>query len=490
MNHLSPRGPRRDLLALAGGVLCATLLTSFQAPDAFQQRPDARPDILLILADDVRHDALGCTGSQAVATPHFDRLAGEGALFEQAFVTTSLSCPSRASLLTGKYAHTIGVSYNQLSREFLAQHQTIADHLWRAGYQTAFIGKWHFDEDSSNPRRGFDHWVSFRKKGKHLSPRLNVNGELQWRPGGFNSDLCTDEAIGWIRERGQKPYFLMLSLKGCNTPYHSPKQQADLLKDLKLELPESMRDGEDTMPSQLWRARQDEQQSAPLLRHESLEEAWRGYHRLVLNLDENLGRLLAALEETGRLQHTLILFVSDGGYLWGEHGVYRKCLPWDPAIRVPLLARLPGEVEAGQRIQEMVLTTDILPTLLELAGVEPPEDVDGHSLRGLWSGKAVESWRRDILYVAPYMDVRGGSLQLAVRDREYKYLRLRAGAIEEALFDLVADPGERHNLAGDPAQRERLEALRARMRALFGEYRISDKWWEPAATAGESIGDE
>lgn len=479
--------PRRVGLALLGAAAAFGFLSSFQdgqgpLKPVFQDGDD-RPSVVLIMADDHRFDMVGASGRASIETPNLDRLATEGAYFERAYVTSSLSCPSRASLFTGKYAHRMGVHFNDLNRNFLAKHWGLADLLQRKGYQTAFLGKWHFDEQTDGARRGFGEWASVRRRGKHHAARLDVNGSLEWAED-FLADELANRATEYIKERGGKPFCLVLWLKGSNQPFEPAERHLRSLHELKFPEMPSRDDGEGKVPAQWLAARKDSMYEPPVEIGQSIEDAWRRYQELALATDEVVGHVLDTLEAEGRTRDTLVLFSSDGGYLWGEHGFYRKRLPYEPAIRVPLLARFPGTIPAGQRVQEIVSTVDLLPTLVDYGEADLPADLDGKSLRGLMEGKEGAKVRDSLLYVTPYSNVHQGPLELAVVESDWKYIRMRDGEISEALFHTAEDFDERNDVHGDPANAERLAEMRATMQRLLKEHQAPEGWWD-AAEASE-----
>lgn len=434
------------------------------------------PNIVILFTDDQRHDSLGCTGSPFLPTPHFDRLAREGTVFDNAHVVTSLCCPSRVTLLTGKHAHVHGVSTNRPSADFQQRHRTIAQILGDEGYETAWVGKWHLHNPGAAPRPGFDHWVSFEGQGDYFDQTLNVNGErVETR--GFNTDVLLEHASSWIEGRGDRPFLLFLSLKNCHLPFLPPARHRGLLANRAMGLPASFRDPVDSLPGpyrdMALNNRNRGSQANPDLYLDSL----RAYWELMPSVDEALGGLLAALEARGDLDRTLVIASSDNGYLIGEHGLTQKQAAYEPSTRVPMLMRLPGAVPAGHRTDALALNLDLARTCLAAAGVDPPRDLQGANLLALLEhGK--NAWRRSFLYMAPYNPA-FEDRHFAIRTERHKYMRFRGEEIEEALFDLERDPEERVNLAGDPKHDRLLEALRREALRLMKLERVPPAWWDP-----------
>lgn len=434
-----------------------------------------RPNLLLILSDDQRYDTLGCTGNAVAETPHLDRLAREGALFRRAYVTTSLCCPARASLLTGRYAHATGIRNNEDDAAFLADGRGLGDRLRAAGYRTAFLGKWHVPNPGAAPQPGFDYWVSFEDQGQYEDETFTIDGQRRTIEG-FSTDVLTDLATGWLRKPRDRPFFLVLSVKNLHGPYFPPPRHRAAFADVEFPLPESYSDPVESLPTFIQRARTT-LRNRPFEGEGDHDDFVRGYHQLLLSLDESVGRILACLEETGELDDTAIAFTSDGGFLWGEHGLYRKRAAYEPSIHVPLLVRYPAEIPAGTEIDRIALNVDLAPTFLELAGAEPPEGVHGRSLVPLWRGDG-GPWREDFLYMDGWGKFVDGPQELAVCGERYKYVRFRREVVDEALFDRATDPDERVNLAADPAREPLLAELRGRMRAQLVELGAPAEWME------------
>ncbi len=422
-----------------------------------------RPNILLIYTDDQRFDSLSITGNPWIETPNLDRIASEGVLFQRAYVTTSRCCPARVSMLTGKVAHVHGVWNNHPDRDFLLDHRTVADVLQAAGYRTAWIGKWHLPNEGGGPVRGFDHWVSYEGPGSHFGQPLNVNGETRATEG-FQADRLTDLALEFLAsERDvEQPFFLTLAFKNPHVPLTPAARHAGLLAERKIPLPASAADPPERLPLFYRRLARESRHSID--DPQTFDREARAYWELVLSIDDNVGRVLEALEASGELQHTLVVATTDNGQLMGEHGLQQKGLSYEPSIRVPLAMRLPGEIPAGTVTDRLALNVDLMPTLLELAGVSVPEDLQGTSLAPLWRDPAA-AWRERFLYLAPGFG-QGAVVERAVVEARWKYVHIDVeGQREELLFDLHADPDERENLARDPAHTAELERLREAMRA-------------------------
>lgn len=442
---------------------------------------EARPNLVLVLTDDQRYDTLACNGGEVVETPNLDRLAAGGARFTRAYVPTSLCCPARASLYTGLYAHVHGIRNNEDQADFLREHPGFPELLQGAGYATGFFGKWHIHNPNSMPQPGFDRWVSFDGQGKYHDELFNVDGERR-RIEGFNSDVLVDLALDFVDGDRSGPFLCVVSLKNLHRPYELPERHRGVLAGREFAEPESFHDDPEQYPAYIQRVR-------TTLRNRFFddggthEENVRGYHAMVLSIDDNVGRLLDGLEERGLTESTAVVMTSDGGFLWGEHGMYRKRTAYEESARVPLLVRYPREVPAGLELDALALGVDVMPTFLEWAGEEAPPVQHGRSLRPLFTEDA-PAWRDDVLYIDGWGKFVDGPQELALIGSRYKLVRYRRGVVEEALFDRVEDPFERTNRAGDPALAETLQAMRARLGASIAEVGASPTWLEALEVEG------
>ncbi len=415
-----------------------------------------RPNFVFILTDDQRHDTLSCTGHPLVHTPRLDRLAREGALFENAFVTTSLCSPSRASFLTGQYAHRHGIRDN--STPLPDDVRTFPRLLQVHGYRTAFLGKWHMGTQEG-PRPGFDHWASFAGQGKYRDPVMNIDGETV-RLSGYITDVLTDLAVRWLQERAAGPFCLVLSHKAVHSDFIPAHRHAGLFADAAIEPPPSVYDTLEGKPEWVRRVRR----AGPGAEYEWMAGLVRSYLRCIPAVDESVGRVMRALQDGGVLEDTLVVFASDNGFFFGEHGLGDKRAMYEESIRIPLLMRFPRLIRPGTRIRRMALNIDLCPTFLELAGVPVPDDVQGRSLRPLLEGRRTQ-WRDEFLYEYDWEpDARRRPAVRGVRTERWKYIEYPGEDDLAELYDLQSDPLEMRNIAwaapGTPAERQMRERLR------------------------------
>lgn len=433
--------------------------------------PPDRPNFLFIYADDHRWDALGVVqreqGGHArfpwLETPHLDRLAAGGLRFRNAFVTNSLCSPSRATFLTGRYNHHNGVANNQV---FFPEGQTTwATELRRAGYTTAYIGKWHHSNQPP-PRPGFDYSASFVGQGPYFDPTINFNGEDR-KFTGFTDDITTDLAIEFLHRSHDQPFALALGWKTAHVPFTPPERARERFTGAVARPVPNLGLLPSYHPSLPGRPQPER---APYWNDGQQPNL--DYFRLLSSADDNLGRLLDALDATGLADRTVVIYSSDNGFLLGEHSLGDKRAAYDESLRNPLLVRYPPLIIPGSLRDEMVLNLDLAPTLLDLAGVPPPATFQGLSWKPLLSARpaALSSWRDDFLYQY-FWEAKFPSTPtlIAVRTPFAKLIRYPGHDDWTELFDLAADPFETRNLFADPAAASLRASLSARLDALLLE---------------------
>ena len=430
--------------------------TAAAAPVAAQDTRSPR-NIVFILTDDQRFDGLGVLNDY-FETPHLDTLAEGGVLFENAFVTTSLCSPSRASILSGLYAHTHQVLDN--STPMPIDVPTFPVELQAAGYETAFIGKWHMGGASAAPRPGFDHWVSFRGQGVYVDPTLNVNGRQVERLG-YTTDLLTDYAVDFLRAEHDRPFLLYLSHKAVHSPFTPAERHRGAYRERRYPEPASMADSDANYRGKPdWvRAQRDSWHGVDGMYAGRIgfDQFVREYAEALMAIDDSIGRVMDTLAELNVLNSTLLVFMSDNGFQFGEHGLIDKRTMYEASIKVPLIVHCPELLDPGQRRSEMVLNIDIAPTLLEAAGAPVPDTMHGRSFYPLLTG-ATEEWRDTFLYeyfwerAFPQTPTFG---VVGVRGDRYKLIRFHGTVVCEGIgtsstiYDLDTDPREMNNLLGD-----------------------------------------
>ncbi|HZO57863.1 MAG TPA: sulfatase-like hydrolase/transferase [Bryobacteraceae bacterium] len=437
-----------------------------------------RPNIVFILVDDLRFDELHCTGHPFAETPHADRLAREGANFRNAFATTPLCSPSRASFLTGTYVHTNGVVDNVARDAHSHGLITWPRLLHEAGHATAFLGKWHMGNDDS-PRPGFDRWVSFRGQGECNDPPLNIDGKSVATKG-YVTDILTDHAVGFIEQPRSQPFCLYIAHKavhpnvqqnddGSVNPSAIDADDAFIPAERHQRLYEGRtppRRGNYLKPPKGKPALERSLANVTALgpRTATSDKAILNRLRMAKAVDDSLGRVLAALERIGQLDRTLVIFTSDHGYFYGEHclGPERR-LAYEETIRIPMLVRYPRRFAAGSRPEQFVLSVDVAATALAVAGVAAPRPFHG---RPFWAMP-----QRDAVLVEYFSDSVFPRIRTmgysAIRTKRWKYIHYRELEGADELYDLQWDPFELENVIakkGSPLTR-----LKARLNRLLAE---------------------
>lgn len=436
-----------------------------------------RPNVVFILTDDQRADALGCMGHPHLKTPHIDRLAKEGILFKNHFCTTSLCSPSRASILGGLYAHSHGVVNN--FTDYPKDLPTFPRQLQSRGYTTAYIGKWHMGEDDDSKRPGFDHFVTHRGQGKYFDTEFRTNdGERKVVPG-YYTTVVTDMALDWMKaqEDGEKPFLLMLGHKAPHSFYFPEKKYEKSFDHVRVPYPETAfrLDNKPKWISQRlstwhgiygplfdWRKEFPDTSAAGML---DFEKMVRAYWGTLLSVDDSVGRLYAYLKKIGQLDNTLFIFTSDNGLLEGEHGMVDKRTGHEPSLRIPLVVRYPALTSSARTIEAQTLTLDFASSILEICGAPPLPKTQGRSWKKLVT-TGDPDWRKSWYYEYNYEKQFPYTPNVrALRTDEWKYIRYPHGDGSPdkhmaELYHLKTDPGETTNLIGD----EKYKATVARLR--------------------------
>jgi N-acetylglucosamine-6-sulfatase len=461
---------------------CATavLLALWPCVGNAQREARNRRNVIFILSDDHRHDFMSFVKGAPpfLRTPNLDRMAARGSYVPNAFVTTALCSPSRASILTGRYAHRHGVVDN--TSPIPKGTMFFPELLQRAGYRTAYIGKWHMgeDEESDMPRPGFDQWVSFRGQGVYSDPTLNMNGTRR-QVRGYTTDILTDQALDWLRgvrrADPDRPFFLYLAHKAVHAEFQAAPRHAGRYADAPIPYPETMANTEDNYRGKpRWvREQRNSWHGVDFAYHGALkfDQFYRSYAETLLAVDEGIGRILDYLDQAGLSASTMVVYTSDNGFVLGEHGLIDKRHAYEKSIRVPMVAYAPGLIAAGDTIAQMVRNIDIAPTILALAGVQSAWEMDGQSVLGALRGDAPAS-RGELLYEY-YWEYAFPQTPttFALRGDRYKYIFYHGIWDENELYDLVSDPMERYNLIDVPMMQDTVRAMRTR---LFDRLQATD----------------
>lgn len=471
-----------------------------------------RPNIVFIMADDHAAQAIGAYGSRVNQTPHIDRLAREGMRLDDVFVTNSICTPSRATILTGQYSHLDGVP---VFNRFDSARTTVARLLQQGGYYTGMIGKWHLGSDPV----GFDRWEILPGQGVYADPIFyTATGETQYT-GRYVTDVITDRAIDFVKNRPRdKPFFVMVHHKAPHRPWepdephrtqfanrwipepetfwdsyatrtdalHENQQRvADDLtrRDLKLAPPAALSDAERTAwlaekPASVAVTRDGQTVTlvGEALARWKYQRYMQDYLATIQSVDDNVGRLLAYLDESGLARNTIVIYTSDQGFFLGEHGLFDKRFMYEESLRMPFLVRWPAAIQPGTRSGAMALNVDFAPTFLDAAGLAVPAEMQGRSLLPLWRGRPPANWRTS-MYYRYYHDPGDHNTRAhyGVRTATHKLIYFWKKDQWE-LFDLVNDPSELHNLYGQPGQEELTKTLQAELLRLKREAKDDDQF--------------
>ncbi len=498
----------------------------FGAVSCRDARPYKQPNIIFMMTDDHTTRAMTCYGGTLVQTPNLDRIANEGMRFDNCYVTNALSGPSRACILTGKFSHENGYKDNR--SVFDGSQQTFPKLLQKAGYQTAIIGKWHLISDP----QGFDFWSILsgdHEQGHYYQPEFKENGKVVVEEG-YVTDVVTDKTIEFLNKRDKsKPFCVMYHQKAphrnwmpaprhlgkfndvvfrepanlfddyatrSRAAYEQDMSIAETLRlrwDLKVATPEEMNDTsvKDNFylayhrmtpeVKQKWNEayapRINEYKTLNLKGKDMVrwkyQQYMRDYLATTLAVDENVGRLLNYLDEIGELDNTIIVYTSDQGFFLGEHGWFDKRFMYEESHRMPLLVRYPKLITAGSTSPALCMNVDFAPTLLDLAGVKIPDEMQGESLVPVLGNKGAVpvDWRTAVYYhYYEFPAEHSVKRHYGIRTKEYKLIHFYNNTDEWELYDLKRDPFEMNNVWNDAAFSSVKKDLLAQLKQLQSEY--------------------
>lgn len=461
-------------------ILALSSLGTFSTLSLSQETEVKRPNIIYILTDDQRYDELGIM-NPLLDTPNMDAIANEGIHFKNAFVTTALCSPSRATILTGQYANTHGVVDNNAP----IREGTIffPSYLQTAGYKTGFIGKWHMGAEGDQPQPGFDKWISFAGQGEYYptkrdgtTAQLNIDG-VRVNQKGYITDELTDYAVEWLDSLDtEEPFFLYFSHKAVHAEFEPAERHEAQYEGEEVALPDNMANTEENYKGKpRWvKDQRSSWHGVDFPYHSTLNvgEYKMQYHRTLSAVDDSIGRIRSWLKENGLAENTIVMLMGDNGFMFGEHGLIDKRNAYEESMRVPLIATGPG-FEGGKVIDEVVANLDIAPTILDIAGAERPEQFQGRSFKKLGSGEKLEQpWNNEFAYEYFWeYDYPQTPTTFAVRTDQYKLIQYHGVWDREELYDMINDPTEMNNLIEDPDMIEVKVALRKRIYALAANQR-------------------
>ncbi len=508
-----------------------------------------KPNIIFIFSDDHAYQAIGAYGNKFAHTPNIDRIAKEGALFENFMVTNSICGPSRANLLTGKYSHKNGYRGNE--GQFNVNQQLFSRLLRQGDYQTAWIGKWHL---GSLPGDAFDEWKILPDQGYYYNPDFIDSKNDTSRYEGYVTDLITEFATAWMDKRDKdKPFFLVVGEKATHREWLPALEDLGAYDDVDFPLPSTFYDqyegrkaaaNQDMTIAQSMRISDDlkvhakfglskeqaatkrhklkqklygdrdlsEKETASLERlvyegmyerlnikqasivqayydriskeHDDLNltgnalSEWkyqryiRDYLSTANSLDRNIGKLLAYLDQQGLAENTIVIYGSDQGFYLGEHGWFDKRFIYQESLKTPFVIRYPKVVKAGTKINQQVLNIDWAPTLLEIAGVSVPSDIQGRSFLKLLkaNGKKVKTREASYYHYYEFPRPHQVSPHFGLTTDRYKLIRFYKGQESWELYDLESDPNELHNVYGQREYESTVRKLKGKLSELIKQY--------------------
>jgi N-acetylglucosamine-6-sulfatase len=464
---------------LLSGLILITGLVSLPALPAVvpvpakvvpERIPGVKPrNVVFILSDDHRYDAMSFLGHQFAKTPVLDSLASNGAYIKNALVTTSLCSPSRASILTGLYTFRHRVIDN--NRPIPPGTVYFPQYLQKAGIATCFIGKWHMGGESDAPQPGWDHWVSFIGQGEYFPPTpdytLNVDGKRVKQKGYITSEL-TDYAIDWLKQQkpAEKPFFLYLSHKAVHANFTPEPKYDGKFKDLPFRRADTEASTSTNLLQPRWlRDQRNSWHGVDFPYHSALdiEGYYKRYCETLSSVDDSIGRVLQQLKDMGIYEDTLVIYMGDNGFMFGEHGLIDKRVAYEPSMRVPMLMQCPALIKGGTVVTQMVANIDVAPTVMQAMGLKEPAHMDGQSFLPLAEGKNI-TWRKDFLYVYYWeKNFPQTPTIFSLRSDRYKYITYYGLWDADELYDLESDPDETRNLLYQPKHQKLAKELENRL---------------------------
>ena len=510
---------RRTIAQTAGTLGLPALLVFSALAAAPTAQAAERPNIIFIFTDDHAAHAMSAYGSiyaDIHKTPNLDRLAREGMVFRNTFCTNSLCGPSRAVILTGKHSHINGFWRN--GQTFDGSQQTFPKLLRKAGYQTAILGKWHLKTEPT----GFDYFEVLYGQGPYYNPPMNRNGK-RIKHIGYTTDIITDRALDWLKNGRDpnKPFMLMFQHKAPHRNWQPAPKYLTLYDDVTLPEPATLFDNyegrgraaheQDMMiaktltpfdlklrpprnltPEQLekWNAaygpkneafRKANLKGKELVRWK-YQRYMKDYLRCIKSVDDNIGRLLDYLDQTGLADNTVVIYSSDQGFYLGDHGWFDKRFMYEESLRMPFIVRWPSVVKPGSENTDLTQNLDFAETFLDIAGVEIPADMQGRSLVPLMKGQRPADWRKSIYYhYYEYPAVHSVKRHYGVRTDRYKLIHFYYDIDEWELYDLKKDPDELKNVYDDPAYADVVKELKAELRRLQAKFKVPKEHMQPPA---------
>ncbi len=459
----------------------------------------SRPNILFIMSDDHASHAMSCYGSRINQTPHLDRIADGGMIFQNCFCVNSICTPSRANILTGLHSHLNGVK--TLGDPLDGRKPNVAKMLQAGGYQTAMVGKWHLGHGGNADPTGFDYWNVLPGQGSYYDPvMIEEDGRKQHE--GYATDIITDFSLEWLQNRDKdKPFFLMCHHKAPHRPWDSDEKHAHMFEDGDVPMPDNFFDDYANRSNAAKEAKMrvfghmndrdlkieklgppPEGLADEELANWQYQRYIKEYLRCVASIDDNVGRLLDYLDADGVADDTMVIYTSDQGFFLGDHGWYDKRFMYEESLRMPYIVRYPRAIGAGSSTHAMALNIDFAETWLDYAGVPIPDNMQGRSLRPIFEGETPDDWRESMYYrYWMHLSHHHVPAHYGIRTHRYKLIYYygeplgTSGSVNQStepeweLFDLEKDPNEMCSVYDDPAYADVVKELTAELYRLKEE---------------------
>ena len=476
--------------------LIALLLVSSDSRITAQKRTEAAPsklpNIVFIMSDDHAAQAISAYGSKLIRTPNIDRLANEGMRFENCFVTNSICTPSRAAIITGKYSHLNGVPvFNHLD----TAQPLLSKYLQRAGYHTGMIGKWHLGGQNPNTPEngkpaGFDYWNILPGQGAYVDPIMIEMGQRK-NLKGYTTDLITDLGIDFIKNRPQdKPFFLMLHHKAPHRNWQPDEKHRKQFENYEPPVPSTFDDDykgksdasrnatnhiDTDLTDQDLKMKPPEGLSGPALKRWKFKRYMQDYLACVASVDDNIGRFLDYIDQSGLAGNTIVIYTSDQGFFLGEHNMFDKRFMYEESLRMPFLIRWPVQIKPGTVSKGMILNVDFAPMMLDAAGAAVPMDMQGRSFLPLLRGQTPKDWRTVMYYRYYHPGHHNVAAHFGVRSDRYKLIYFNK-LNQWELYDLQKDSIELHNLYAYPRYAGVVNKLKGEMYRLKRKLKDEDQF--------------
>ncbi len=456
-----------------------------------------KPNILFIMADDHASHAMSCYGSRINETPNLDRIAHEGIRFDNCFCTNSICTPSRATILTGKHSHKNGVRSLADADTMDCRQWSFPRELQKVGYQTAVIGKWHLGHGGVSDPQGFDYWNVLPGQGLYHNPEMIEMGQTKVIEG-YVTDIITDLCLQWLADRDEsRPFCLLYHHKAPHRRWEPDQRHAHMYEDIDIPEPATfyddyanrasaaaaatMRVGRD-LDSEDFKQEPPPNLSPQRFKQWAYQRYIKDYLRCVASIDDNVGRVLDYLAEAGLEENTIVIYTSDQGFFLGDHGWYDKRFMYEESLRMPFIVRYPGEIEPATANDELVINNDFAATFLDYAGIDPPGDLQGRSIRPLLQGQTLADWRQSFYYrYWMHLGDHGVPAHYGLRTKRHKLIYYYGealdvpGAVDEPrpreweLFDLEEDPLEMNSVYDDPQYADVVTELTGELARLRDE---------------------